>query len=336
MKQTSKPGMSVSLDMDNLWSYQKTHGDKGWEAFPTYLDPLVDVVLERLRKHRMTITFFVVGQDAALEKNAGAFRALGAEGHEIGSHSFRHEPWLHLYSRPELEEELASAEEHIERATGKRPIGFRGPGFSYSRETLDILSRRGYLYDASTFPTFIGALARAYYFWKSEGLTKEQKEKRKGLFGKFSDGFQPLKPYRWGGSGGILEIPVTTMPVFRTPIHLSYVLYLSRFSKAAAELYFRTALGLCRLRGVQPSLLLHPLDFLGKDKVPQLSFFPGMDMETAEKLEFFDTLVGFIKNSFEPITMEQHARASLGEAGLGSRPMPLPSAEASSPEKVAA
>src|SRR5690606_30403255 len=213
VKETSKPGMSVSLAMDNLWSYQKTHGDAGWDAYPTYLDPLVEVVLERLRKHRMTITFFVVGQDAALEKNAGAFRSLGAEGHEIGSHSFRHEPWLHLYSRPELEEELASAEEHIERATGKRPIGFRGPGFSYSRETLDILSRRGYLYDASTFPTFIGALARAYYFWKSDNLTEEEKEKRKGLFGKFSDGFQPLKPYRWGGSGGILEIPVTTMPV---------------------------------------------------------------------------------------------------------------------------
>src|SRR5690606_37443338 len=195
---------------------------------------------------------------------------------------------------------------------------------------------RGYLYDASTFATFIGALARAYYFWKSDNLTEEEKEKRKGLFGKFSDGFQPLKPYRWGGSGGILEIPVTTMPVFRTPIHLSYVLYLSRFSKAAAELYFRTALGLCRLRGVQPSLLLHPLDFLGKDKVPQLSFFPGMDMETAEKLEFFDTLVGFIKNSFEPITMEQHARASLGGTGLRTRPMPQPSAAAASPERVAA
>lgn len=335
MKSGSKPDMSVSLDMDNLWSYQKTHGDKGWEAYPTYLDPLVDVVLERLRKHDMTITFFVVGQDAALEKNARAFRSLGSEAHEIGSHSFRHEPWLHLYSPAELEEELASAEAHIEKATGKRPIGFRGPGFSYSRETLDILKRRGYLYDASTFPTFIGALARAYYFWKSENLTKEQKEKRKGLFGKFSDGFQPLKPYLWGGPGGMLEIPVTTMPIFRTPIHLSYVLYLSRFSKAAAELYFRSALSLCRLRGVQPSLLLHPLDFLGKDKVPELSFFPGMDLDTAEKLAFFDTLVGFIKKSFQPVTMERHARASLRDAGLSSRTLPEPSNELK-PERVAA
>ncbi len=328
MKNPSKPGMSVSLDMDNLWSYQKTHGDAGWDEYPTYLDPLVDVVLERLRKHKMTITFFVVGQDAALEKNAGAFRALGSEGHEIGSHSFRHEPWLHLYSRSELEEELASAETHIERATGKRPIGFRGPGFSFSRETLEILSHRGYLYDASTFPTFIGALARAYYFWKSDNLTEDEKEKRKGLFGKFSDGFQPLRPYRWGEGEGLLEIPVTTMPIFRTPIHLSYVLYLSRFSKPAAELYFRTALALCRLRGVQPSLLLHPLDFLGKDKVPQLSFFPGMDLDTRDKLAFFDTLVGYIKNSFEPITMEKHARSSLLKDGLRRRAMPLPATAA--------
>jgi hypothetical protein len=327
VSQPAKPGMSVSLDMDNLWSYMKTHGDKGWQEYPTYLDPLVDVVLDRLRKHNMTITFFVVGQDAALEKNAAAFRALGSEAHEIGSHSFKHEPWLHLYTPAELEEELASAESHIERATGKRPIGFRGPGFSYSRETLDFLKRRGYLYDASTFPTFIGALARAYYFWKSEGLTKEQKEKRKGLFGKFSDGFQPLRPYRWGGSDGLLEIPVTTMPIFRTPMHLSYVIYLSRFSKVAAETYFRTALRLARLRGIQPSLLLHPLDFLGKDKVPQLSFFPGMDIDTAEKLEFFDLMVECIKREFEPITMEQHARAELAKTGLKRRILPPASAQ---------
>ena len=31
----------VSLDLDNQWSYMKTHGDAGWESFPSYLDLVV-------------------------------------------------------------------------------------------------------------------------------------------------------------------------------------------------------------------------------------------------------------------------------------------------------
>jgi hypothetical protein len=33
-----KPAASISLDLDNLWSYLKTQGAPGWESFPSYLD----------------------------------------------------------------------------------------------------------------------------------------------------------------------------------------------------------------------------------------------------------------------------------------------------------
>ncbi len=33
---------------------------------------------------------------------------------------------------------------------------------------------------------------------------------------------------------------------------------------------------MCRLRGVEPSVLLHPLDFLGANDIDSLAFFPGM------------------------------------------------------------
>ena len=32
---------ALSFDMDNLWSYMKTHGDAGWESYPTYFDILI-------------------------------------------------------------------------------------------------------------------------------------------------------------------------------------------------------------------------------------------------------------------------------------------------------
>src|SRR5437660_258089 len=32
-----KPLASLSLDLDNKWSYLKTHGDAGWDRYPTSL-----------------------------------------------------------------------------------------------------------------------------------------------------------------------------------------------------------------------------------------------------------------------------------------------------------
>ncbi|NJM56279.1 MAG: polysaccharide deacetylase family protein, partial [Synechococcales cyanobacterium RU_4_20] len=152
MKRHSRPFASLSLDLDNQWSYMKIHGDQGWEEFPSYLDIIVPRSLAFLKARGLTITYFIVGQDAALEKNHGAIASISAAGHEIGNHSFHHESWLHLYSEAEIETEIAQAEEHLQRVTGQRPLGFRGPGYSFSPAVLRVLDRRGYQYDASTFP----------------------------------------------------------------------------------------------------------------------------------------------------------------------------------------
>jgi uncharacterized small protein (DUF1192 family) len=306
MTPLSRPPASLSLDLDNLWSYLKIHGDREWESFPSYLDLVVPRVLAFLAARGLRITFFVVGQDAAREENREPLAALGAAGHEIGNHSFRHESWLHLYSEAELEEELGRAEEAIERATGQRPAGFRGPGFSLSASTLAVLARRGYRYDASTLPTFLGPLARAYYF-RTAGLTAEERRQRSVLFGKFSEGLRPIRPYRWRvGEGRLIEIPVTTMPILRTPIHLSYVLYLDLVSPLLGRLYFDNALRLCRLSGVQPSILLHPLDFLGCDDTEALSFFPGMRRPSAWKLARVSEHLASLERGFEVVSMGEH------------------------------
>jgi len=41
----SRPLCSLSLDLDNLWSYLKTHGEAGWDEYPSYLDSVVPHVL---------------------------------------------------------------------------------------------------------------------------------------------------------------------------------------------------------------------------------------------------------------------------------------------------
>ncbi|MCU0567276.1 MAG: polysaccharide deacetylase family protein [Oculatellaceae cyanobacterium Prado106] len=306
-----KPIASLSLDLDNQWSYMKIHGDAGWDQFPSYLDVMVPRALQMLKELKLTITFFIVGQDAALDKNAAALQSIAQAGHEIGNHSFHHESWLHLYSEAEIEKEVAIAESHIERVTGKRPNGFRGPGYSFSPAVLRVLKRRGYQYDASTFPTFLGPLARAYYFMTSK-MSPAEREKRKALFGSFKDGFQPLKPYQWRmGGDRLTEIPVTTLPIFKIPIHFSYLLYLATYSPTLTFLYFRFALWLCKLTKTQPSLLLHPLDFLGCDDVPELAFFPAMNQPTHKKLRVLRKTLQMLAQEFTVVPVGYHARMVL-------------------------
>jgi hypothetical protein len=315
----AKPVCSLSLDLDNQWSYMKTHGDAGWESFPSYLDVVVPRILDVLGRRGLKITVFVVGQDAALERNHDAIRSLVAAGHEVGNHSFRHEPWLHLYEDGEIDDEIARAAEAIATVTGQLPIGFRGPGYSLSRSTLAILARRGYLFDASTLPTYLGPLARAYYFLTSR-LASEEKEQRKQLFGSWKDGLRPVKAYRWQlDDAQLLEIPVTTMPVFKLPFHFSYLLYLATYSPSLALVYFRTALRLCRLTGTEPSLLLHPLDFLGLADVPQLAFFPAMRLDTARKLALLDRAFDALTSRHEVLSLGEHARRLAQDPRLAVR-----------------
>jgi hypothetical protein len=313
-----KPIASLSLDLDNKWSYLKTHGEAGWETFPTYLPLVVPRVLQFLRQRGLTITFFIVGQDAALPENRAALRAIADDGHEIGNHSFRHEPWLHLYSEDEIDAELARAEDAIATATGRRPVGFRGPGYSLSPATLRVLARRGYQYDASTFPTFLGPLARAYYFMTAR-LSAAERRQRQKLFGTFQEGLRPLRPYRWRtGAGTLVEVPVTTLPLLKVPIHVSYLLYLSVFSRRLAVAYFHAALRLCRWTGTPPSLLLHPLDFLGGDDLQDLSFFPGMSLPAAAKVTLVGEVVDLLAEHFAVVPLREHAAAARA-AGLAAR-----------------
>ncbi len=310
---------SLSLDLDNQWTYMRTHGDAGWESYPSYLDAVVPRVLRYLAERELKITFFVVGQDAALGENREALAAITAAGHEIGNHSFRHEQWLHLYDEPELDHELARAEEAIAAATGARPEGFRGPGYSLSATTLEVLARRGYRYDASTLPTYLGPLARAYYF-RTARLSAEEREQRRLLFGTLRDGLRPIKPYRWRLDGGsLIEVPVTTLPLFRVPFHLSYLLYLGVYSHALARLFLWKALTVCRLTGVQPSMLLHPLDFLGAEDCEALAFFPAMRLPGEVKRRRALELLDMFCSRFTVLPLGRYVDALEAAGALPSR-----------------
>jgi len=312
----SKPLLSISLDLDDQWTYLKTHGDPAWETYPTYLDYAIPRILDFLDKKNLKITFFIVAQDAAFHHNRKVLKEIVDRGHDIGSHTFHHDPWLHLYTEEQIDRELELAEQHITKVTGVKPVGFRGPGFSFSSNVLKVLAKRGYMYDASTFPNILNPLARMYFLWSSK-MSAEEKKQREGLFGSWKDGLRPIKPYYWNiNSKSLLEIPVTTMPIFRIPFHTSYILFLSTYSPSLALSYLKSALILSKATKVSPSVLLHPLDFIGCDDTEALSFFPAMKVESQKKIYIMNKVIDIIKNDFSPVTMQEHANHLLHQDTL--------------------
>ena len=62
--ENGKPLGNLSLDLDNQWSYMKTHGDPEWESLPSYLPQVVPWILGALEQAQLRISVMVVGKDA--------------------------------------------------------------------------------------------------------------------------------------------------------------------------------------------------------------------------------------------------------------------------------
>jgi protoporphyrinogen oxidase/peptidoglycan/xylan/chitin deacetylase (PgdA/CDA1 family) len=313
-----RPLATLSLDLDDLWSYLKTHGDDSWRTFPSFLDLVVPRILRFFDERAQSLTCFVVGKDAAERTNRPLLGSIAEQGHEIGNHSYLHDPGLHRYPAERVDDDLGRAHDAIAEATGRRPEGFRGPGYSVSADILETLQRQGYRYDASTIPMVVGPLARAWYF-RHSNMTPHQRAEREDLYGSVRDGFRPLRPYRWLLEGdGPIEVPVTTMPFIRTPIHMSYLLALAERSPKLALGYFGAAVRLCRWTGVAPSLLLHSHDFLGRGDVPAMSFFPGSGLSAEVKQRFIGRCLELLGRDFDLVPIRTFV------ADLGDLPVRTP------------
>jgi peptidoglycan/xylan/chitin deacetylase (PgdA/CDA1 family) len=310
---------SVSIDLDNMWSYLKTANVPGWDSYPGYLEVVVPRILDCLERNKIKATFFIVGRDAADPANGKVLRSIADAGHEIANHSFEHEPWMPTFTDAELVVDFHRSEEAIFAATGQRPRGFRGPGFCTSGKMRDILRLRGYKYDASLLPTFVGPVAR-FYFQLVNKLPAKERGRRKLLYGGFSNATMPLHPFEV--RPGLMEVPVTTMPLLRLPMHLSYLLFIAKYSGALAKLYWNVGVQLCRLKKCAPSLLLHPTDFLDLNDVPEMKAFPAMGIPAERKIALVDYTLASLKKHWAPGTIADHAYAHVASAPANVIPFP--------------
>jgi peptidoglycan-N-acetylglucosamine deacetylase len=229
---------AITIDVDSLRFYREIHGLRAGEASgggragfvgPSPAeeladDPIYRVALPRffalLEEMKLPATLFLIGEDAALHREAFApARKLGCE---IASHSFSHDYRLTLRTREQIETDLARAEEVLEAIAGAPVIGFRAPGYNVSPELLECLVARGYRYDSSLLP------APAYWTVRALAIS------RYALFGRRSRSLvgdarafsgpltsyrtTPARPWRRTPRGSLLEIPISCEPATRVPL----------------------------------------------------------------------------------------------------------------------
>ncbi|MBQ4035892.1 MAG: polysaccharide deacetylase family protein [Paludibacteraceae bacterium] len=82
-------------------------------------------VLDVLKRHNAKAIFFLIGENA--EKNPELVRAIVAEGHEIGNHSFCHKGTFPLMSSKQIAEDIKHCNQTLTDITGKTPNLFRPP-----------------------------------------------------------------------------------------------------------------------------------------------------------------------------------------------------------------
>jgi peptidoglycan-N-acetylglucosamine deacetylase len=105
--------------------------------------PRIRALLDR---HAIRASFFMPAVSALLHPEE--IRAVAAEGHEIGIHSWIHEANTAL--PPGVERELTfRAADTLERLSGRRPVGIRTASWDFSVDTLGIIRELGLLYDSS-------------------------------------------------------------------------------------------------------------------------------------------------------------------------------------------
>jgi peptidoglycan-N-acetylglucosamine deacetylase len=104
-------------------------------------------ILKMLDHHQVPATFFMTAVDAMLHPDMLA-AILKSGRHEVGVHGWIHEFTPRL-AEGEEERLLDQAIEYLTKATGKRPVGYRAPSWAFSPSTLDLIQKKGFLYDSS-------------------------------------------------------------------------------------------------------------------------------------------------------------------------------------------
>ena len=143
--------VAITFDIDSDSILHLAHPDRAetmvstlsWLKYDTVAVPRI---LDMYRDHGIKQTFFFPGW--CMERYPHLVDMILKDGHEIAHHGYLHE---HPNEQTREGEQYwtGRAIETIVRMTGQRPRGYRAPLYNFSKNSAEILTENGFLYDAS-------------------------------------------------------------------------------------------------------------------------------------------------------------------------------------------
>ncbi len=164
---------------------------KSWTTISCRVEGNVDRILALLDEKQAKATFFTLGWIA--ERYPAMVQRIVSNGHELASHGWAHQ----LVSDQEPQEfldDIVRSKNLLEDISGQKILGYRAPSFSIGSNNLwalDLLEEAGYRYSSSIYP-----IHHDHY----------------GMPNAPRFAFYPKK------NGGLLELPVTTVRLFKRNI----------------------------------------------------------------------------------------------------------------------
>ncbi|MEJ2745646.1 MAG: polysaccharide deacetylase family protein, partial [bacterium] len=144
-----------------------------------------------VREHGVKLTTFVTGY--ILDKNFPILERLKKVGSRFETHTYSHT------LRVPLQDKIKDIRDGIDaykRYFGEMPRGYRAPQGIISRAEVEFIADEGVRYSSSIFPAY--------------------------LPGRYNNLHLPTSPFIYSGTG-LLEIPMSVLPVLRLPITASHL-----------------------------------------------------------------------------------------------------------------
>lgn len=134
-------------------------------------------ILDALKKHNVSATFFVVGH--YLESAPELVKRMVEEGHSVGNHTYHHPDMSSISSKESFQKEMEDVENKFKDITGTELVRYyRPPQGKYSTKNLEMAKEMGY-------HTFFWSLA--YVDWYQDKQPSKE-EAFKKLVGRIHPG----------------------------------------------------------------------------------------------------------------------------------------------------
>lgn len=287
---------AITIDVDTLNSLFKTNrfGNLDFKIGLKNFSVL-------LRKYRIKATLFVVGKDLENKENRKIIKKFAKQGHEIANHTYNHIQGFNYLSKKQKKEEIKAAEDLIFDSIGKKPVGFRAPGWNIDEDTLNILEKRGYVYDSSIFPSYFNLVFKLLNYISN----LKEDYKNRTTMGKLSYMFYPIKPHKIGKR--LVEIPITVTPFLKIP-------FFGTFTHTAGLNIFKISFNFIKYFKLPINYEFHLVEFIGfrKEfirKIPRNVYKPPtLFIPKKNKIWMANKILQTFTNYYKLITLKDLAK----------------------------